>query len=239
LDSTHVTKPRSPRARRLPQTLAGTDSAVRNRILQIAGRLFQTKGYSLTTIRDIVARSKSSNATLVKYFGDKEGLFAAFVVREAEEFSAATKIDEGTDPKKGLTSFGRRFIQFFMPWLVSYRAIIGAINQRPTIGLIIHTHIHQQAALAIAHHLRRWTESGKLDIRDYIGEAERYIQLIQAGVHTRCLFCVQSSFSIEEIEEAVAGAVALFLDGVASKPKRTRRRLKASREIKPKATPVL
>jgi TetR/AcrR family transcriptional repressor of mexJK operon len=216
LASTNVTRRHNYKKGLSRAHAAASATVLRNRILQIAGRLFRTKGYPLTTIREIVARSKSSNATIVKYFGDKEGLFAAFVANEAEEFAAATKIEEGSDPSEALTAFGRCFLQFLMPMLVSYRAIIGAINQRPTIGLIIYTHIHNQAALALAHHLRRWTEIGKMDIRDYAGEAERFIQLIQAGVHTRCLFCVQSTYSLEDIDGAVAGAVGLFLHGVAS-----------------------
>ena len=46
-------------------------------ILQAAQELFATQGYERTTVRDVAARAAIDPAMVMRYFGSKEGLFAA------------------------------------------------------------------------------------------------------------------------------------------------------------------
>ncbi len=47
----------------------------RGRILDEATRLFETRGYSETTLRDIAEAAETSIPTLVRYFGSKDAIF--------------------------------------------------------------------------------------------------------------------------------------------------------------------
>ena len=46
-------------------------------ILQAAQELFAAQGYERTTVRDVAARAAIDPAMVMRYFGSKEGLFAA------------------------------------------------------------------------------------------------------------------------------------------------------------------
>src|SRR6516164_5476826 len=50
---------------------------VRQNIIGAARALFAEKGYSGTTVDEIVAKAKTTKPMLYYYFGNKEGLFAA------------------------------------------------------------------------------------------------------------------------------------------------------------------
>ncbi len=51
------------------------DESVRERLLGAASRLFATKGYAATTVREIVEAAGVTKPVLYYYFGSKEGLF--------------------------------------------------------------------------------------------------------------------------------------------------------------------
>ncbi|HEX9327020.1 MAG TPA: TetR family transcriptional regulator [Reyranella sp.] len=61
------------------QVPAKTAKSQRTRaaILQAAQALFATQGYERTTVRDVAARAAIDPAMVMRYFGSKEGLFAA------------------------------------------------------------------------------------------------------------------------------------------------------------------
>jgi TetR/AcrR family transcriptional regulator len=54
---------------------ASPDITVRNRLLSAATELFSRKGYSATTIREIVAAAGVTKPVLYYYFGNKEGIY--------------------------------------------------------------------------------------------------------------------------------------------------------------------
>ena len=51
------------------------NSAVRERLLREALRLFTERGYAATTVREIVAAAGVTKPVLYYYFGSKEGLY--------------------------------------------------------------------------------------------------------------------------------------------------------------------
>ncbi len=58
------------------------EAAVRNgrqRLLEAASRLFASKGYTATSVRDIVSAAGVTAPSLYHHFGNKEGLFLALV----------------------------------------------------------------------------------------------------------------------------------------------------------------
>ena len=53
--------------------------ARRRALLDAAARLFVTKGFEKTTLRDLVEAAGGSRATIYELFGDKAGLFRAMM----------------------------------------------------------------------------------------------------------------------------------------------------------------
>ncbi len=55
------------------------------KIEKAAYELLEAKGYAGTSMLSIATRAKASNETLYRWYGDKQGLFKAMVVRNAQE----------------------------------------------------------------------------------------------------------------------------------------------------------
>jgi AcrR family transcriptional regulator len=61
----------------------------RERLLEAAMRLFATKGYAATSVRDIVSAAGVTAPSLYHHFGNKEGLFLAIMRVGQSRFDAA------------------------------------------------------------------------------------------------------------------------------------------------------
>jgi AcrR family transcriptional regulator len=89
----HATQHKHLAARCQSDVAEQTESAAFKRVLRVAENLFLKKGYNSTTIQEIAAASKVSNATIVKYFGGKAELFICMVSEVTKRLINATTID--------------------------------------------------------------------------------------------------------------------------------------------------
>jgi AcrR family transcriptional regulator len=65
-----------------------TDKAVRQRLLSCATQLFTRKGYTATTVREIVAAAKVTKPVLYYYFRNKEGIYIELIREAFAKFDA-------------------------------------------------------------------------------------------------------------------------------------------------------
>ncbi len=74
-----------------------SDSTARNRLLQSAIDLFARKGYSATTVREIVDTAGVTKPVLYYHFGSKEGIYLALMEGARNEFATtlARAVAEG------------------------------------------------------------------------------------------------------------------------------------------------
>lgn len=188
--------------------------SARDRILEVAGLLFNKKGYDGTTIRDIMQLANASNATLVKYFENKSGLFSAYVVEMGKKMTDFTDIAEDADLPVLLHHMGRKILGDFTPGLISYRSAIGSINNHPHIGRIIYENVQLRVIEAVSRQLAAWGARNETTIDDIEGEASRFLQLLTAGSWQRVLYAVQERPSEADIENDVCAAVHTLLYGL-------------------------
>jgi TetR/AcrR family transcriptional regulator len=64
------------------------DTAVRQRLLSCATQLFTRKGYTATTVREIVAAAGVTKPVLYYYFGNKEGIYLELIRGAFAKFDA-------------------------------------------------------------------------------------------------------------------------------------------------------
>lgn len=188
--------------------------SARERILEVAGQLFNEKGYDGTTIRDIMQLANASNATLVKYFENKIGLFSAYVVEMGEKMTDFTAIADDAALPVLLHHMGRKILGDFTPGLISYRSAIGSINNHPQIGRIIYENVQLRVIDAVSRQLAGWAAHNQTTIKDVEGEASRFLQLLTAGSWQRVLYAVQERPSEAEIESDVRAAVNTLVYGL-------------------------
>ena len=82
---------------------ASPDMAVRERLLSCATELFTRKGYTATTVREIVADAGVTKPVLYYYFGNKEGIYLELIRGAFAKFDAlldASRNEQGTATEK-------------------------------------------------------------------------------------------------------------------------------------------
>lgn len=95
------------------------------RIEKAAYELLEDKGYGGTSMLSIATRAKASNETLYRWYGDKQGLFKAMVVRNARDVKdlLESELQAKHPPIKTLRRLGPRLLGL----VLSQRAI--ALNR--------------------------------------------------------------------------------------------------------------
>lgn len=95
------------------------------RIEKAAYELLEAKGYGGTSMLSVATRAKASNETLYRWYGDKQGLFKAMVVRNAKDVKdlLESELQAEHPPLKTLRKLGPRLLGL----LLGQRAI--ALNR--------------------------------------------------------------------------------------------------------------
>ncbi|AJA07228.1 helix-turn-helix domain containing protein [Sphingobium sp. H39-3-25] len=98
--------------------------ARRQHLLDVARALFYEKGFSATSIDDIIRRAGGAVGTIYLYFGSKLALFEAVIRDEAAKFSCrvATALDMATEKNLSLEEAAEK--------------LVGAATDEEAIGLL-------------------------------------------------------------------------------------------------------
>lgn len=94
--------------------LAGDDN--RERILEVAERLFARRGYRSVTVRDVAKAARVTHPLIYHYFGSKRGLLAAVVERSQARMRAVA--DTGGDPLDVFVGLARENLERHRPYLL-------------------------------------------------------------------------------------------------------------------------
>ncbi len=83
-------------------------------IAQMAARLFATRGYDATSVREIVAAAGVTKPTLYYHFGSKEGLAQALLTRPMSLLldDLRVLVEDGRDPVAMMAAMLERHFQF-------------------------------------------------------------------------------------------------------------------------------
>jgi AcrR family transcriptional regulator len=189
------------------------ESASPKRILRVAERLFLKKGYRATTIREIAAASKVSNATIVKYFGGKPELFACIVAEVTKRLIGATAIDFADTPQQGLKIWGVAVLRLLLePRLVmAARHLYGDVSMLPNLTQNYYATGPAKLAASLSLQLKRWAEMELFPQQDFVVAAEWFMHLLGGGLYQRVLIGLQSRASDSQIEQTVDDATRIFL----------------------------
>jgi TetR/AcrR family transcriptional repressor of mexJK operon len=189
------------------------ETASPKRVLRVAERLFLKKGYNATTIREIAAASKVSNATIVKYFGGKPELFIFMVGEVTKRLIGAATIDFADLPEQGLKIWGAAVLRLLLePRLVmAARHLYGDVSMLPDLAQAYYATGPGKLAINLSLQLKRWSEMGLFPKQDFLAAAEWFMHLLGGGLYHRVMIGLQTTASNAEIEEAVRQATRVFL----------------------------
>ena len=190
-----------------------TETTSATRILRVAEKLFLKKGYNATTIREIAAASKVSNATIVKYFGGKPELFVCMVAEATQRLIGATAIDFTDLPEQGLKAWGTAALRLlFEPRMVmAAQHLYSDVSMLPKLAQAYYMAGPASLATDLSLQLKRWAEMGQLPDQDFLIAAEWFMHLLGGGVYQRVLIGLRSAPTESEIEAAAHEATRIFL----------------------------
>jgi len=93
-----------------------TDTAVRQRLLSCATQVFTRKGYTATTVREIVAAAGVTKPVLYYYFRNKEGIYLELIREAFAQFDAlldASQSQQGSTTER-LLRLSNQIFSLFM-----------------------------------------------------------------------------------------------------------------------------
>jgi AcrR family transcriptional regulator len=158
-------------------------------IEEAAYRVLVRDGYKAASILAIAKEAKASNETLYRWYGNKQGLFASLVARNAE--SARDLLSEAltshTDPLPVLEKLGPVLLQVVTSEraVAINRAAAGDVYDTGTLGEALAKGGRDSLLPLIAKLLAQADAEGALRIGEADAAAEIYIDLLIGDVQIR------------------------------------------------------
>jgi AcrR family transcriptional regulator len=196
----------------------GRPSGRREALLQAAAEVFFEQGFVATSIGAIIERAGGSKRNIYSEFGNKEGLFSAIVTNTADRALSTLAIEqiEGRDLRETLTAFGRQLMAIYMsPTLIGvYRIAVTEANRFPDLVKSFYEQGPGRAASQLAEVLEGAKERGEIRADDCLRVAGHFVGMIRDNLHLQVVLGLRPPPSEQEVREAVASAVEIFLNGV-------------------------
>ena len=187
-------------------------------LLDAAAEVFFQQGYAAASIDAIIERAGGSKRNIYKAYGNKEGLFAAIVRRNADGAIASLPLD---DPGRmaldeALTSFGRHLMQVYMspPVIGVYRIAVTEAHRFPQLVRTFYEQGPGRMATRLAEVLATYRDKGAIDLDDCDVAASQFVGMIRDNLHLQVVLGLRGAPTGEEAEAVVASAVGIFLDGI-------------------------
>lgn len=170
--------------------------AQRNRIVEVAERCFEHRGYAGTTMSHIATQLGGSKGTLWKHFPTKETLFTAVVktIDARVRSTLLSTLEPGGEPREVLEKFTQRFIEAISrnDSITLQRMIIAESNRFPEIGLIFFAQAPAATAELLVAYIDQLMSSRTMRADDPHEATGMLLALASGGLHQRILWGVES-----------------------------------------------
>ncbi|WP_375566441.1 TetR/AcrR family transcriptional regulator [Oceaniradius stylonematis] len=162
----------------------------RTAIEDAAFALLIEKGYKATSMLEVARRAGASNETLYKWYGNKQGLFAALVKANARDVAELlrTRLDGAdADPLETLATVGPLLLDLVTGEraIALNRAAVGDVHDTATLGPALAELGREAVVPLIAELLGRARDRGLLAFDDAGEVAETYVALLIGDLQIR------------------------------------------------------
>lgn len=205
--------PRNRLGRPSAEDLAGLP----DRLMDAALALFNTQGYSNTTIEEIARKAGASTKTLYSRYANKAELVKAVVTRILDRSMAAHEIDLSADPgamepRAYLMSAGRKIARTLNGEAAGMiRIALAEASRFPELAENYNANTARGVAV-LRRALEAWCQRGLVpDLGDPEMASRLCLSLLSDQVRIRVAMGVP--MTVEEQEAHITGAVGLFLRG--------------------------
>ena len=195
-----------------------------DKILDAAITVLQRHGYKKTSMLAIAREASASKETLYSWFGDKHGLFAALIQRNATHVQSELRnsLEHNLALTEALPGFGRELLRLLLgeAAVALNRAAICEATSDPALGEMIVRYGRNAAMPVLVSYLVEQRSRGTLAFADG-GEAAGSLLGLLIGDHQVLrLLGVMSCPDTDWIEQRSEQAVRRFLSMVGANQKR-------------------
>lgn len=187
-------------------------------LLDAAAEVFFEQGYAAASIDAIIERAGGSKRNIYSAYGNKEGLFAAIVRRNADSAIASLPLEGLGDLglRETLTAFGRHLMTVYMsPAVVGvYRIAVTEARRFPELVRSFYEEGPGRMAGRLAEILDASRKRGDVRIEDCDVAASQFVGMIRDNLHLQVVLGLRNPPTRQEADAAVTSAVDIFLDGV-------------------------
>lgn len=189
-----------------------TRSRRQEEIEKAAYEVLEEKGYSGTSMLGVARRARASNETLYNWYGDKQGLFKALVMRNADEVRLLLELElaSGQAPLKTLERLGPKLLSL----LLGNRAVAlnraAAADPSGELGETISTAGRETVMPLIQRVLEDARERGQLAFGDPGETAALFLDLLVGDLQIRRVIGRLPEPSAEFCQQRAGQALARF-----------------------------
>lgn len=196
----------------------------RQKILDVAAKIFCKHGFENTSMSDISANVGGSKATIYNYFKSKEEIFSCAAEKFADEKQKAlAEILENSEGDLSLTLFayGSKLVEFLTrPEIIAARRMIVATNTPKKIANFFYEKGPRGTYDTLGAFISSQIARGVIKDDDPIWIARQFLALIVHPLSESLLFQIRTKIPKEEIEFVVHSAVDMIISryGIKSTP---------------------
>ncbi|OCK62614.1 hypothetical protein LMTR3_05180 [Bradyrhizobium sp. LMTR 3] len=187
----------------------------RDEILDVAVQVLSERGYRDASMLEIANRASASKETLYAWFGDKQGLLAALIKRNAQLVQAvlAGYLEGDAPPERLLLEFGRALLELLLgdSAVAINRAVIAEVKSDPALARTLAAGGRQAVLPTFIRLLERYAEHGTLKLDDATQAAEDFLGLLLGDAQIRRLLGLLPRPSKAQVEARAAHATRAFL----------------------------
>ncbi|GAB5509971.1 MAG: TetR/AcrR family transcriptional regulator [Hyphomicrobiales bacterium] len=198
----------------VPEKVGSKADARREMIVEAAYRVLVRDGYKAASILAIAKEAKASNETLYRWYGNKQGLFASLVERNAQAARALLDVAlaSDSDPLAVLEQLGPLLLLLVTSEraVALNRAAAGDVYDTGTLGAALAKGGRESLVPLIAKLLTQADVQGLLRIDEPGEAADTYISLLLGDVQIRRATGVLDGLSATEIEKRASKAMHLL-----------------------------
>lgn len=194
------------------------DASAKERVLDAAARLFTSKGYAATTVREIVANAGVTKPVLYYYFGSKEGIYLELLREPFARFESIVREQTGVagDSKTRLLALADRVFSLFLDHLdvgrLMYSIYYGPPQGAPFFDFDAH---HLRWQQAIAELIAEGRQRGEIEA----GNVEE-MTLVVLGAISVCMELCLCKPEARVDRTTLANLLHLVFDGIATRCER-------------------
>ncbi len=186
-----------------------------DQVLEGARDVFMKDGFEGASVDDIAKTAGVSKATLYSYFPDKRLLFAEVAKCECVRLADAGMqvLTQDLDPRRVLKEAGTMMIEFLLSDFGQsmYRICIAESSRFPELGQRFYDSGPKLAQERFSEYLSLAVEHNILDIPDIELAADQFSELCKVDIFSKLTCGIQTSFSQQEIDRVLNGAIDMFL----------------------------